>query len=265
MAERPVPRERGISYSPPMVLARNAGIKTQTRRIAKISAPDGYNLGFSGIEAHHLGGGRWALVSRGAGGAWEERAHAQCPYGVVGDRLYVREACRYEEGLDSLSPAQIAEACLDAGYTTPWAPIRYEADGTTRNWKRVGTPTSISGGPMPGRYRHARFMPRWASRGLDEITDVRLQRLLSISHEDAPTEGLMQLSKDEGRTFKFGIPDRDGLPGHDDYGWDWYEWHTDPVQAYRLLWEKINGAGSWDVNPWVWAITFKRVEPAHAD
>lgn len=214
-------KERGIPYSPVMVLARVAGTKLQTRRSAKIDAPAGLNLGFSGLEAEHLGGGRWALMSRGAGGCWQERAQAQCPYGVVGDRLWTREACRYPKDLDHLSPAQISAACLDAGYKLPWAPIRYEADGATVNWER---------GSEPGRYRHARFMPRWASRGLDEITDVRLQRLIAIRADDALAEGITHSTL------------------------------NDPRVEYRWLWESINGADSWDPDTWVWAITFKRVE-----
>lgn len=224
-------KERGIPYSPAMVIARNDGTKTQTRRIAKIDAPAGLNLGFRGLEATHLGGGRWAIVSRGAVGAWEERAHAQCPYGVVGDRLYSREAYRFPREFDHLSPAQVGAACVDAGYRKPWAPIRYEADGATVNWEH---------GMEPGRYRHARFMPRWASRGLDEITDIRLQRLQCISEADALAEGIQLVN---GRyTFNGGL----------------HESRT-AVESYRALWELINGIGSWGENPLVFAITFRRI------
>jgi hypothetical protein len=240
-------RERGISYSPEMVLARKAGIKTQTRRIAKINVPKGFNLGFSGIEAHHLGDGRWALMSRGEGGAWQERAHAKCPYGVVGDRLYVREAYRFERGFDDLSPGQVGESCLDAGYASPWAPIRYEADGATRNWKMVGTPTREgTGGPLAGRYRHARFMPRWASRGVDGITNVRLQPLWCISEEDAIAEGIEPSSL--FNMYRIYGKQSDGCDV------------DKPRVSYCSLWEHINGDGSWMANPWVWAITFRKLE-----
>lgn len=93
-----------------------------------------------------------------------------------------------------------------------------------------------------------------------EIVDVGVERLKSISAPDAIAEGLKILSKDNGVTWKYGIPDLDGLPGKDDYGWHWQDWEVDPRKAFRRLWEQIHGAGEWEKNPWVWKIEFKRVE-----
>jgi len=104
-------------------------------------------------------------------------------------------------------------------------------------------------------------MPRWASRITLEITAVRVERLHDISEADAVAEGLACITKDGDRTRKYGIPDADGMPGTDDHGWPWNEWRSDPREAYRKLWESINGPGSWDLNPWVWVIEFKRVTP----
>lgn len=88
----------------------------------------------------------------------------------------------------------------------------------------------------PSRWRPSIHMPRWASRISLEITDVRVQRLNDINDEDAFAEGVDRC-------------------GHDGY-------HTDQGRcAFRSLWESINGVGSWDANPWVWAISFKRVQP----
>jgi hypothetical protein len=77
------------------------------------------------------------------------------------------------------------------------------------------------------------FMPRWASRITLEITDVRVERLQDISEGDAKAEGV--------------DPIREKVPTHRD--------------AYRYLWDDINGTGAWQANPWVWALTFRRVAP----
>lgn len=109
------------------------------------------------------------------------------------------------------------------------------------------------------RWSPSIHMPRWASRMLIEITNVRVERLQNISEEDAIAEGLKAATKD-GKTIKYGIPDRDGYPGNDDIGWGWCDWNVSPVLAYKRLWGSINGTESWDLNPWVWILEFKMVE-----
>ena len=94
----------------------------------------------------------------------------------------------------------------------------------------------------PGqRWRPAIHMPRAASRILLEVTEVRVERLQAISEADAIAEGI-------GRTAS-----GHWLPGPCDH----------PEWAYHQLWDQINGAGAWDANPWVWAVSFKRVEAPH--
>lgn len=100
-------------------------------------------------------------------------------------------------------------------------------------------------------------MPRWASRILLEITDVRVERLNAISPEDAESEGLE-------RTNFTGFGDEPGLPSYPEP--DVYfdplkkQWKEYPPEAFAGLWESIYGEGSWKANPWVWVIEFKRVE-----
>ena len=89
------------------------------------------------------------------------------------------------------------------------------------------------------RWRPSIYMPRWASRITLEITDIRVERLQDISEEDAQAEGVKLHT--EYIPMKVGFNHR---------------------QAFGGLWESINGPGSWDANPWVWAIEFKRVEQA---
>jgi len=88
-------------------------------------------------------------------------------------------------------------------------------------------------GEKPGRaWRPSIHMPRWASRITLEVTSVRVERLQDISEADAISEG---------------IPTSDVSP-------------PDACRfAYRLLWESINGPGSWDANPFVWVVSFRRI------
>lgn len=102
-------------------------------------------------------------------------------------------------------------------------------------------------------------MPRWASRITLGVTGIRMERLQDISDEDAMAEGLKRMTKD-GVLDKYGIPDADGMPGTDDMGWPWTKWDASPVTAYKKLWEKIHGPGSWDKNPLVWVIEFESVK-----
>jgi hypothetical protein len=115
------------------------------------------------------------------------------------------------------------------------------------------------------------FMPRWASRITLEITEVRVQRLNEISEEDAIAEGMF--FKDYGRACGHWGQWQDAgdcpaapVTHPQRPGWSWKETvsHEECLKsarfAYGNLWESINGDRSWASNPWVWAITFRRVK-----
>jgi hypothetical protein len=97
--------------------------------------------------------------------------------------------------------------------------------------------------------RPALFMPRAASRILLEVVDVRVERLCDISPEDAIEEGILRA----GGGFALAqadVPAPAPAPARTT---------ADPVLAYRAVWEGINGAGSWDADPWVAVVTFRRL------
>lgn len=155
--------DRPILFSGPMVKAIIAGTKTQTRRLAKFERRDDYtgNLMFSGIEANRLNDGVWALVSRGAGGCWNERTKYLHTYSP-GDRLWVRETW----GARGDGVWTIADARMHHDR------IVYAADGGDGPWW-----PSI-------------FMPREFSRLTLTVTDVRVQRLQDIPPSDVEAEGI---------------------------------------------------------------------------
>lgn len=90
-------------------------------------------------------------------------------------------------------------------------------------------------------WRPSIHMPRWASRITLEITDVRLQRLQDISWADAMDEGTMDWVSEQDTPMRH-------LPAED------------ARIAYKAMWGATRGRGSWDANPWVWALTFRRIE-----
>ena len=156
---------------------------------------------------------------------------ARCPHGAPGDRLWVREAWRADSDHDDKPPRDIAEG----------AHVWYEADS--------GLP-AIRGLSRQGRLRPGMFMPRWASRISLQITDVRVERLQDISAADCWAEGIPGQPPPGVYIESLGEIARwsDGVV------------REHPQPAYRALWEYLNGPGSWEANPWVWAVSFKRIE-----
>jgi hypothetical protein len=223
-------RERPILFSAPMVRAILDDRKTQTRRVVK-PQPDATN----GLYIQPMHGRSPDGVAFGDPRMWRvvgedypdsEKDDVCCPY-VTGDRLWVRETfcIGYEHapGQFTAIPFSGCEAHRRAFYraTDPDA-----ADGPQRPW------------------RPSIHMPRWASRITLEITDVCVERLQEITPTDAHAEG-MQYDAVE-RVWHI-----EGQHGPANSARD----------AFACLFESINGKGTWKKNPWVWAVTFRRVQP----
>ena len=200
-------REKGLIFNSEMVRAILDGRKTQTRRPIKWKQTRFTEIG------EREDGSKWP---------WSEDAeHAcdfwhPCPFGAVGDRIWVRETWNKYGGL-----------------------LTYRADHDWIDDMRKETVCTAKWVPSI-------HMPRWASRILLEITDVRVERLNAISEEDATAEGVPptgSLLPDYLGTF---------LTPKGDFA-------TAKV-AFQRLWESIYGEESWKANGWVWVIEFKRVE-----
>jgi len=214
-------KERPILFSSPMVRALLAGTKTQTRRIYKPKRPPPYEI----VDETHTGKA-WPFFADDAGGYHLLAS----PYGRRGDRLWVRETWRTEER-DSDAVDGILFAADGA-----FVPIENKKEAADR-WIE-----DHNNGKHPG-WRPSIFMRRWASRLTLEITHVRFQRLQDISEEDARAEGVIQ-------KFTAWLP-REGETAF-----------STAREAYRCLWDDINGIdgpGCWEANPWIWAISFRRL------
>lgn len=159
-------KERPILFSAEMVRALLAGTKTQTRRVVKVPYP-GIECTEGCYADRYNNGEHWTFWSRADHKMWAPVTF-RCPYGVPGDRLWVREAwCPRGNGVLAMERVQ--------------RPFYRAADDGEETAK-----------PLTWKWRPSIFMPRWASRITLEITDVRVQRLQDISEEDARAEGVFR-------------------------------------------------------------------------
>lgn len=210
-------KERPILFSGPMVRALLAGRKTQTRRVVKGEAL------------------RW-LDEAGFDPTFvADPANSLCPYGVPGDRLWVRET--------------VACGACAPGKPSLWSPSFWRREQGTRtnpNGLWYAADGLAPSRPITERSRWvpAIHMPRWASRLTLEITDVRVERLVEISEADAEAEGVTHFPHLGGWSAK-DTPE---------------VLHPSAALAYEALWSIINGPDSWAANPWTWAVSFRVLE-----
>ena len=221
-------KERPIIFSAPMVRAILAGTKVQTRRVVKRQPPE-------------------ILPAYAPKVYWPDRdRHMTCEPGSAAYLQFERPGdydgqhvmrggfgfrCPYGQPGDRL---WVREAHMDLG-----ACVLYRADPGAEAERAVVAPRQGWASPI--------HMPRCASRITLEVTGVRVERLQNISEADALAEGITP-------KWEPGCSGRlmEALGGFS---------FRPAASAYAELWEQINGPNSWDANPWVWAIEFKRVTP----
>lgn len=228
-------KERPIIFSAPMVRSILSGAKTQTRRIANVETfkpsinypnaveritPIGYSV--PRTPAEHV---------------------SYCPHGKIGDRLWVRESFRSKtKDVVAYKADGACGAWIDGGSgSLAWRPhgwlVGYTAPHATSSWHGEKE--------YSDKWTPSIHMPRKYSRITLEIVDVRVERLQDIAEEDARAEGVEpwyvaditpagDLVEGESRAYRAGFHD---------------------------LWNGINGEKyPWESNPWVWAISFKKIE-----
>lgn len=246
-------KEIPILYSSPMVHAILEGRKSQTRRLIKWpKVPEWHNWDYEPDRLERPNGCGWWPWFYHRNGSKDISGPLKCPYGEKGDVLWVKET-HYAYGW------WIQEGASKTGQPG-WTFKDFTPEDQGGKYQFItNRPAEVIEKRVAkkiGWYkRPAIFMPKQAARIWLEKEYTLVQKVSEIEREDAVAEGLACISKDDGRTWKFGIPDLDGLPGIDNIGWAWQDWHTDPVEAFKRLWWKINGEDTW--NDWVWANSFK--------
>lgn len=209
-------KERPILFLAPMVRAIQEGRKTVTRRPVK--ATKAHADGFMMLD-HGKGWRPYNAFGDFASDHEGMEYPIACPHGKLGDRLWVRETCFINDYREASVPEQERADCE----------IHYRADGIP----------DFEGEEELIRWRPSIHMPRWASRILLEVTDVRVERLQDITEEQALAEGIKK---------------------HSDGGYhveDGKHFSDSPVESFACLWSSVGG--DWDANPWVWCVIFKRI------
>lgn len=220
-------RERPILFSGPMVRAILAGSKTQTRRIVKPQP----------LPELRAQDGSWAapgeyVWNRPLARDVSIESRVRCPYGAPGDRLWCREAFRLLPMCGTWEIAYRADEELSRDVPVS---LHAQAEAAFR----------LGRGGLHVPWRPSIFMPRWASRLTLEVTGVRVERLHAISDADILAEGVTR------EAVEALVPAAEDLPRD-----------VSLRDLWEMGWTAINGADSWAANPWVWVVSFRRVEEA---
>lgn len=220
-------KEHPILFSTSMVQAILEGRKTQTRRIVKIQ-PDS-ECYFEMKIADGL-----LIIDYNQG---DENPTVKCPYGKIGDVLWVRETFLIIPLTNS---------------------ILFKADNNDKFLLSMGQILENA------KWKPSIFMPRAACRIFLQIINIRVERLQDISPGDACDEGInyWNIDADAFEGGELGA-DFENYMWKDDEKYEDYFFPTygSCIHSYQSLWEKINGAGSWQANPFVWVIEFKKLKP----
>lgn len=196
--------------------------------------------------------------------------HAICPYGKIGDHIWIREEWKAGAWCDDGRVAIDYKASPELT-KTPW--IQVDDFGEFENyWAQWTDQLEQSGleaddnnhyhwepGKSPLEWNTADSMPRWASRIQLEITNTRFERLQDISIEDALAQGIERIQVNCSR---------DGIKtAYRDYEIEGIT-RNNPIDSFRTLWNKVCSSKisshihnqSWEQNPWIWVIDFKVID-----
>lgn len=232
------PKFHPILFQPEMVQANLAGRKTMTRRtsgLKKINQnPDGYY--FQSLVLHATG--RYTFAPQGNyNPSVSDIIEVKCPYGKPGDYLWVRET--WQQRNEYALKMGFKKYYYKAGFKLPIDDEK-KFKAFYKDLNKFCEEAGWKGCSDSG-WRASIHMPKEAARIILQVEDVRLERLHAITDQDSLAEG---------------IPLKLPVAGIDvDIDGNW--WPTRPYFHFKSLWISIHGQQSWDLNPWLWVISYK--------
>lgn len=181
-----------------------------------------------------------------------------CPLGEPGDLLWGREKFGLEQVYHNMRPPEKKHVCIAYAATpTEKCRGRIVPEPPGLNWDRPGWRSHQGGIGLQTMYLGATQMPRWASRFLFKITNVRVEKLHDLTEEDARADGVIGPGTQMGYRNYLWHGDEDA-PRKAVERWEYqYSEYTTAVGSFSSLWERTHGVGAWDKNPWVWAVTLE--------
>lgn len=231
-------KQTPILYSTPMVQAIQAGIKTKTRRLNGLDEinknPDDWWVintwpyTFRGKKQIDKFSVQFNPINDFNAGS-KNLKYIECPFGGIGDILWVRETFT------------ILNYYKTENY--PHGKCFYKADNPDFSM--------FEKYEMP-KWKPSIFLPKAHCRIWLQIKSIKVERLQSISEQDAIQEGIVRIKAPDNILCYYFYPCNDLRD--DSYIED------DPIISFMSLWVSINKWKSWNLNPWVWVIEFEQIE-----
>ena len=236
-------KERPIILNAQEVNAVLVGAKTQHRvpALTNEQVKEGFEWSMGGS------GGDNAIFIKGVDIERSELLVKPCPLGAIGDRLWVQEEHRpvnwsFDDGEVTIeyrdcttkTPHYLTDEEFDKNPNDDY-PFAVVDELLDRNIPmQVGRDCFDFSNPenLP-HWRTADVMPQFASRLLLEITDIRIERVQDITHNNSVKEAA------------FTFYPKQAVP---------------PLSAFPRYWMEKHGDDAWRLNPWVWVIEFKAIK-----
>lgn len=250
-----MPPSRGLLLADALAQAAHEGRKTQSRRPLVPQPPAGKT-----VAPCHWSGMGWAYcpdLGDGRVGTCECDNPVRCPWGAVGDLIYVRECWGIPGGLNAGRAAQY---------------VSYRAGRTTLHvHTETGAKSPTSAYTQPSRWRPSIHMPKWAARTWGRLTEVRVEKLDAITGDDVTAEGVLVptvpsekpgYNKPLIQVADAKLPASAPMPS-DYLGRGDHDFPAIQRAYFAAAWDRQYGKKpgfAWKDAPWVWVLSWEPTE-----